>query len=144
MTVQEYAAACEEVSNKFDDVGGMEADISSGFDAMKDLVTELKRWNPPEELQEFHEARIRAWEVTAKLLEDSGLLELMQEFEEAAEDEDGDRALELMGEMAALEDVGQELEDKMEELEEEIERTEEGLSPATRQILEDADCLSFQ
>ena len=103
----------------------------------------IKQWNPPEELQEFHEVRIRALETSAKLLEDSGILELMREFEKAAEEEDGDRMLELMGEMAELEDVGQELEDKMEELAEEIERTGEGLSPATRQILEDADCISF-
>ncbi len=143
MTVEEYAAACEEVSNKFDDVGGMEEDLSSGFDAFEDIITEIKRWNPPEELQEFHEVRIRALETSAKLLEDSGILELMREFEKAAEEEDGDRMLELMGEMAELEDVGQELEDKMEELAEEIERTGEGLSPATRQILEDADCISF-
>ena len=144
MTVEEYAAACEEISNKFDDEGGTEEDLSSVFNVIENVVTEIKQLNPPEELQEFHETRIRSLSTMVDLIEDSGFLELMRELEEASEEEDGARVMELMGEMAELGDKAQDLENEMAALEAETERTEEALSPATRQILADADCLSSQ
>ena len=137
MTVEEYAAACEVLGNKLDDLDS----VSSGIDALEDAVAEVKRWNPPEELQEFHEARVRFMDASIDALKDTGLFELMEDLEKASEEEDPDKMLELMGEMSELEDKVSELEDEMAELEEETERTEEALSPATRQILADADCL---
>ena len=137
MTVEEYAAACEELGNKLDD---LELDsASSRIDAIEDAVTELKRWNPPEELQEFHEARVRFMDASIDALKDTSLFELM--LERAAKEEDAEKLPELMGEMSELEDRMSELKDEMAELEEEAERTQEALSPATRQILADADCL---
>ena len=59
----------------------------------------------------------------------------------AAEEEDQAKVLELLGDMAELEDKMSQFEDDMAEYEDEIERTQDDLSPETRRILENADCL---
>ena len=141
MTVEEYAAACEGLGDKLDDFGGGDEDLSFGFDAIEDAIAEIKRWNPPEELQEFHEVRVRSLDAAIDALKDTGFYELMEDLEKASQEEDSDKVLELMGEMSELEDEMLELEDEMSELEDDMERTEEDLSPATRAILADAGCL---
>ena len=135
MTVEEYAAACEELSDKFDD------DSIRQFDSMEVLMSELKRWNPPEELQEFHETRIRSMEVTKNALKDTGFLELIEDLEKASEEDDQVKLLRLQSEMADIEDKMSEFEDEISELQAEAERTQDALSPATLQILADANCL---
>ena len=124
-----------------DDLGSFDDDFSSGFDAIEDAIAEIKQWNPPEELQEFHEVRVRSVDAAIDALKDTGLLELIRDLEKASEEEDPAKVLELMAEMSDLEDKMSEVGDKMSELEDEIERTEEELSPGTRKILADADCL---
>lgn len=135
MTIEEYAAACEELSDRFDE------DSSSPFDSMEDVLTELKRWNPPEELQEFHETRIRVGEATVDALKETGFLGLVQDLEKAIEEEDQVQVLRLQSEMADMEEKMSELEDELEALEDEGERVIGALPPTTRRILEAADCL---
>ena len=140
MTVEEYADACEALGDTLDDLESLDK-FSSGFDAMEDALAELKEWDPPEELQEFHEVRVRSVESVLDALKELGFIELMRDFEKAAAEEDGAKTLELMSKMAELGDGMAELEDEMAALEDEVNRTEEELSPATREILADADCL---
>ena len=141
MTVEEYAAACEALGARFNDLGSFDEDFSTGFDAIEDAIDEIKKWNPPGELQEYHGVRVRAMETALDALQGSGLLDLMQDLEKAAEEEDETKVLELLGDMADLEDRMSQFEDDMAEFEDEIERTQDGLSPETRRILENADCL---
>ncbi len=138
MTVEEYAAACEGLG---DSLESFDEDVAAGLDAMEDTVAEVKRWNPPEELQEFHEARVESLDALLDALKDTGFFQLLQDLEKAAEEEDEAELLRLMGEMSELEDAISDLEDLIEESEDEMERTQEDLSPATREILAGADCL---
>ena len=139
MTVEEYAAACEGLDNRLD----LESfdDVAAGLDAMEDAVAEVKRWNPPKELQEFHEARVESLDAVVDGLKDTGFFQLLLDLEKAVEGEDEAELLRLMGEMSELEDAISDLEDLIEESEDEMERTQEDLSPATREILAGADCL---
>ena len=139
MTVEEYAAACEEIGSNFDSVA--DTDFTSGFEAMEDALAEVRRWDPPGELQEFHDVTVRAAETLIRALKETGAFDLMREFEKAAEEEDEAKVLELMGRMAELEEAMDQIDDQISELDEEVERAEEKLSPATREILADADCL---
>ena len=92
-------------------------------------------------MQEFHEVSVKSAEAALSAIKDTGFFELMQDLEKASEEDDQARALELMGEMAKLEDTMSEWEDKMSELEADIERTKQDLSPTTHEILADADCF---
>ena len=141
LTVEEYADACGALGDDLDSVAGLDEDVSSGLKAVEDAVAEAKRWNPPEELQEFHDATVRSGEGAIKALKETGALDLMREFEKAAEEEDEVKVLELMGRMAELEDDMARFDDQMSALNDEVERAQENLSPETRQILADADCL---
>ena len=135
MTVEEYADACEALGYSIGGDGESIDEVSSILDAIEDALAELKGWNPPEEIQEFHEVRVRSIELALDALKDLGFIELLQDLEKAAAEEDEAKVvLELMSKMA-------ELEDEVAELEDETNRTEEELSPATREILADADCL---
>ena len=62
MTVEEYASACQAFGNSFDDLDNFDEDFAAAFDTLEDAVAELKGWNPPEELQEFHRVRVRSIE----------------------------------------------------------------------------------
>ena len=141
MTVEEYADACGALGDDLDSVAGLDEDVSSGLKAVEDAVAEAKRWNPPKELQEFHDATVRSGEGAIKALKETGALDLMREFEKAAEEEDEAKVLELMGRMAELEDDMARFDDQMSALNDEVERTQENLSPDTRQVLADANCL---
>lgn len=141
MTVEEYAAACKKLGDKLAGIGGLDEGFYSEFDAIEDAIAEVKGWNPPEELQEFHEVRVRSLDTAIDVLKDTGFVELMQDLEKASEEEDPARILELMDEMSELEDEMAEFEDEMSELDDEMQRTQEDLSPAARKILADADCL---
>ncbi len=126
------------MNDQFEDLVSLNEDR---IDALEDVLAEVKRWNPPEELQEFHRFRVRSSDAILEALKDTGLLELMQELEEASEEEDQAKVLSLSAEISELENEMSGLEDDLAEMEDEIERTKEDLSPATRQILADAGCL---
>ena len=136
MTVQEYADACEALGDQLE-----QDNVSSGISAIEDALDEVKRWNPPEELQEYHDVGVRGMEATVTALKDTGALELFEEMEKAQEEEDVERALELMEQAAELEDELARFDDQMTELTDELERARENLSPATREILDNADCF---
>ncbi len=140
MTVEEYADACQTLGTRMEALEISDEEFSAGFDAAEDALAEIKGWNPPEELEEFHEVRVRSLQTTLDALEDTGLVDLMQDFEKS-DAEDEAKLLELMSKMAELEDEIAEMEDELAALEEEVNRTEDELSPATREILADADCL---
>ena len=137
MTVEEYASTCKELINRIEDTDSL-ATAFSGIDV---IAEEMKRWNPPAELQEFHDTRVESLETVVDTLKDMAFFELLEELENASEDEDPEKILELMGDIMKLEDELSGVEDKMAEMEQELERTEASLSPATRQTLADADCL---
>ena len=136
MTVQEYADACEALGDQLD-----QDDVSSGISAIEDALDEVKQWNPPEELQEYHDIGVEGMEATVTALKDTGALELFEEMEKAQEEEDVERALELMEQAAELEDELVRFDDQMTELSDELERARENLSPATREILDNAGCF---
>lgn len=138
MTVEEYAAACEALDTKLDE---LTSETFTELDVMEHAVAEAKSWNPPEELQEFHDVRARGSDVALNLLKDSGFFELMQDLEKAQEEEDAEKAMEVMAKMAEFQDDVSEIQDQLAELEQEAERTRDALSPTSRQILADADCL---
>ena len=141
MTVEEYASACEAIGETLNQAGNLDQGLTSGFDAMEEALAEIRRWNPPEELQEFHDVRVRSMDTGLNVLKETGALDLMREFEKAAEEEDEAKALELMGQMAELEGEMERFDDQMSALEDEVERTQENLSTDTRQVLADANCL---
>ena len=136
MTVQEYATACERLGDNF-----AFEDISMDASSLEYALAEAKKWNPPEELQRVHESRVEAVEATLNGLKDAGFLELLQELQEAGENDDQERLLEVMVEVGEMEDSMDALEARMEGLEEDVAQAERDLSPETRQILEDAGCL---
>ena len=140
MTVEEYADACEALGVSIDDLDSLD-EFSSGWDVIEDANAEIKEWDPPEELQEFHEVRVRGFELLVDGLKDVGYIDLMEDFEKAAAGEGEAKTLELMSKFAELEDEMAELADEAVALEDKYNRTKEELSPATREILADADCL---
>ncbi len=135
MTVEEYASACEELSDKFED------DFSFQFDSTEDALSEFRRWNPPEELKEFHETRIRFMEAAINVLKDTGFLELMEDLEKAVEEENQTKVLQFQSELEGIQEKMSEFEDEVSALADEAQRAQGTLSPATRRILEDGDCL---
>ena len=135
MTIQEYATACGGLGDKF------ASDSLSPGAALEDALAEAKQWNPPEELQRLHELLIEGYEAGIKALKDTGLLDLMQEFEEAQQNDDQERLLELMAEMEEAQDGMDALGEQMEEVEEDIAQAERDLSPEARKILEDVGCI---
>ena len=142
MTVQEYASACTSLGDSFQNLdGGFNQDVSTGFEALEDALFEIKDWNPPEELQELHNLRIRSLESSLDALQETGLLQLMQDIEEATEEGDDERFLELLSDMEDIEGRMGEMEAQIAELDEDIQRSEDDLSPATREILSNAGCL---
>ena len=142
MTVQEYASACTSLGDSFQNLdGGFNQDVSTGFEALEDALFEIKDWNPPEELQELHNLRIRSLESSLDALQETGLLQLMQDIEEATEEGDDERFRELMGDVQEIEGKLGEFEAQAAELEEEIQLAENELSPPTREILVSAGCL---
>ena len=136
MTVQEYATACERLGDNF-----AFEDISMDASSFEDFLSEVKKWNPPEELQRLHKLKIERAEAGIKALKDTGLLDLMQEFEEAQQNDDQERLLQLMVEIGEMEDRMDALQERMEGMEEDVAQAQADLSPETRQILEDAGCL---
>ena len=140
-TVEDYAAACERLGHRFDELDGTDGYFSSGFETLADALVELNGWNPPEELREFHRVRGRGTEAIVDALRDSGFLEFMQDLEKAYEEEDLGRVLSLLGEMLKLEDAMSQLGGEMSRFSDEMERAQEELSPATRRALEEADCI---
>ena len=136
MTVQEYATACERLGDEFES-----EDISLAAASLEYALAEAKEWNPPEELQRLHKLQIEGAEAGIKALKDTGLLDLMQEFEEAQQNDDQERLLELMVEIGEMEDRMDALQERMEGMEEDVAQAQADLSPETRQILEDAGCL---
>ena len=148
-TVEDYAAACEGLGHRFDELDGSDGYFSyryfsSGFETLEDALVELNGWNPPEELREFHRVRVRGTQAIVDAMRESGflvLMELMQDLEKAYEEEDVGKVLSLLGEMLKLKDALSQLEDEMSQFSDEAERAQERLSPATRRILEEADCI---
>ncbi len=142
MTVEEYAAACTSLGDRFDDLdGGFNQGFATGFGALEDALADIKMWNPPEELQEFHALRVSSLESSLDALEETGMLQLMQDIEKATEEGDDERFLELLSNMEDIEGKMGEMEALIAELDEDIQRNEDDLSPATREILASAGCL---
>ena len=141
MTVEEYAAACEATGDDLNSMASFDEDASSSLKAVEEALAEVRRWNPPEELQEFHDATVRAGEGAINAIKETGFIDLMQEFEKAEEEEDTARLLELMEQMAEVEDAMVRFDDEMSALEDEVVRAVENLSPDTREILAAANCV---
>ena len=141
MTVEEYATACEAIGETLNQSGNFDADLTSGFDAMEEALAEIRRWDPPEELQESHDVRVRSMDTWLNSFKETGQLDLLREAERAVEEEDGAKVLEVMGRMAELEDEMERFDAQMSALGDEAERAEENLSPETRQVLADANCF---
>ncbi len=134
MTVEEYAVACAGLEDQFPSGDSFE------FGFMEDVLDEIKGWNPPAELEEFHRLNVKAGELTIGALSDSGLLELMEEMEETQQNEDVERMMELVEEMGQLESAMEELEDEMTDLQNEVDRARQQISPQTFEILQDSGC----
>ena len=137
MTVEEYAEGCTSLGDRFED---LDRSADQGLGALEDALAEVKKWNPPEELQEFHNLQVMSLEFLLNALQETDLLQLMQDLEKASEG-DAERFLELLGDMEELEGQMGELEAQMAELDEAVQRTEDDLSPSTREILSSAGCL---
>ena len=138
MTVEEYAAACAGLEDQFPSGDSFE------FSSMEDVLGEIKSWNPPAELEEFHRLNVKAGELTIGALSNSGLLELMEEIEEAQQNEDVERMMELVEEMGQLESGMEELEDEMTDLQNEVDRARQQISPETFGILQDSGCTLLE
>ena len=95
MTVQAVATACGGLEDKFD----TSEDIFSDAAFAEYFQAETQKWNPPEELQRLHKLQIEGAEAGIKAMKDTGILDLMQEFEEAQQNDDQERLLELMVEI---------------------------------------------
>ena len=137
MTVEEYAAACERI--------GGDLDLESGLDLadiFEQAMAELKELDPPEELRELHMARLQGMEAGLDALRDTGMLQLMDDMQEASQEDDQEKVLELLDNMAELEEKAQGFEDEMAVFEDRMAQAEEDLSPDTRRILGEADCLT--
>ncbi len=137
MTVEEYAEGCTSLGDRFED---LDRSADQGLGALEDALAEVKKWNPPEELQEFHNLQVMSLEFLLNALQETDLLQLMQDLEKASEG-DAERFLELLGDMEELEGQMGELEAQMAELDEAVQRTEDDLSQGTREILSSAGCL---
>ena len=108
MTVREYADACLELRVKFDQVNAIDnLSVESLFqraDIMEEILTELRSWNPPEELQKFHGAWIISDEARVEAIRDQGTyFNLMEELESANEEGNETLASELLNQMSELE-----------------------------------------
>lgn len=137
MTVEEYASACANLEQRFPD---NELDGTGEFGFFEDAISEIKSWNPPEELAQFHEQYVRAMDASFAALKDSGFLDLMDDIAEAEEEEDQERMMELFEQMAEMQDGMVEFEREMSALEDELEEVVQDISPETRQALDDAGC----
>ncbi len=138
MTVEEYASACASLEDQIPSGDSFE------FGFMEAVLDEIKSWNPPAELEEFHRLNVKAGELTIGALSNSGLLELMEEIEEAQQNEDVERMMELVEEMGQLESGMEELEDEMTDLQNEVDRARQQISPETFGILQDSGCTLLE
>lgn len=138
MTVEEYAAACKELGQSFDVLQGWEED---NIEAVERAVSEAKKWNPPADLQEFHEATVRFAEWGLRAFRDAGFFDLMRDLEQAMEEGDQEKISELQDDLSRMEDKIMELGDQADEMTDEIDRVTADLSPTTRELLEDANCF---
>jgi hypothetical protein len=138
MTVEEYAAACAGLEDQFPSGDSFE------FGFMEAVLDEIKSWNPPAELEEFHRLNVKAVEFAIGALSDSRLLEMMGEIEEAQQNEDVERRMELVEEMGQLLESAMELEDEMTDLQNEIDRARQQISPKTFEILQDSGCALLE
>lgn len=137
MTVEEYASACAGLGDRFSD---SEAGDLLGLSYMEEIVDELQGWNPPEELREFHELYVEAADISVRALQESGFIELMEEIEEAQRGNDPERAAELMGKVAEVEQETKEFEKALEDLDKRLSEAKQDIPPATRNALASGGC----
>ena len=150
LTAREYAEACGELEGLNFDLslgsGGLGFDDSDDpeeeIGAIRDFIQEYKRLNPPDSLQDLHDARLEFMDFM-----DDKLLPLVDDLIPLAEDamsarEDGDE-----DELERIEEEAQEilyqfenLQDEMVELAEAEAEEFGSLSSRNQEILEDADC----
>ena len=142
MTVEEYAAACEALSNQHGLFNLMETLVETEdinpqqLDAIEDSIAEARLWTPPTELEELHEVIVRVSGLLLSAIRESGLLELLRDLRESQEEDDIAKAIELSGELAQRQEVK-----KVTEVETEIFRILQDLSPASIEILANSNCL---
>lgn len=140
MTVEEYAAACVSLDQRFPDD---EFELT-GFSMLDDIVDEVKSWNPPEELAQFHEVYVRTLDAAFGIFRETGILDLLEDLAEAEQSEDSERMMELFADMAELESEMAGFEAEMAALEEEVSQAVRAISPETRAVVEDAGCTLLE
>ena len=141
MTVEEYAAACVKLEQSFPDSA---LDGPAGFGELEGIIGELKSWNPPEVLAQFHNTYVPAMDTGFRALRESGVLELMEEIAQAERDEDPERMMELFEEMGALEGAMERFDADMSGLEKELEQAAREVPPQARQVLAGAGCTLLE
>lgn len=143
MTVEEYATACEGFGSSLGSQFTQAIRGTEGEEALRSMeraVARAKDWNPPAELQEFHEATYGFAEWSLRALQDIGWFDLTRDLGKAMEERDQERMTEFRHEAFKLKSAIEELEDEADEREDEIERIADNLSPITQGLLQDAYC----
>lgn len=150
MTVREYAEECGDLGGyasgfnldleafdfeDFDDFG----DLS---DELRDYFQEYKSLNPPDSLQDLHDARVEVMDFmddeALPLLED--VFSILEDVASAAADRDEDELEKIQEELEEMEDEFEDLEDEGDRLVEAADEEFEDLSSRNREILRDSDC----
>ncbi len=154
LTAAEYAEACGDLGLAFstsdiDDLFNIDRfhvddvdDIEEALEEIKDLIREFRGLNPPDSLQDFHDARADDLDFLDNellpVLDDA--LPLLEDLMSAVEDEDSDELEELVEKFEELEDELADIDDEIEELMEEAEAEFDDLSSKNQRILRDSDC----
>ena len=153
LTVREYAEACGDLEIGFsssvdlddlfsvgdpDDIDEFEAAIEE----IEDLIQEYKDLNPPDSLQDLHEARVDVLDFIEKEMLDfiRDVFPLLKDAFSAMEDGDWDELEKLEEEFTELEDEVGSIEDDFEELVADADEVFDDLSSRNREILRDNDC----
>ena len=150
MTVSEYAEACGNIVERLEESGDIfdsSGDFSSGFDVIDDALSDLKKLNPPQELDRVHTVVVETLQFTSTEFKDVGLFDLMEDMAEMEKDTEELSESEAMKRMADFEERMESVVAEMERLGPEIDRLESELeeaaselSPATRDILDAGRC----
>lgn len=149
LTVREYAEECGDLGVRvsganldLDDIFEDPDDSEEAIERIRDVLREYKRLNPPASLQEFHDARVEAFDFLDSemlpILEDT--FSLMEDTLSALEDGDVDELEEIQEKFEEYEDEIEDLEEEFDELVAEAEEEFEDLSSRNQEILEDSDC----
>jgi len=151
LTAREYAEACNDLGGQVSSLDNLDIDavysespddVDAAFEDIRDVIQEYKRLNPPNSLQDLHDARVEGMDFLddemLPLLQDA--LSHMEDAFSAMEDGDEDELGKIQEEMAELEEEIEALEDELDGLTEAAEEAFEDLSPRNQEILQDADC----